>query len=122
MPDSTNRNRLGRLGEDKAAEYLEQKGYLIRERNFRCRLGEIDLIAEQNEYLVFVEVKSRYKTNQSINPLISMTKKKCGRIRLLGETYLGRYGIKTKQPRFDVIGIVFRNEEQYSLEHIKNAF
>ncbi len=122
MPDSTNRNHLGKLGEDKAAEYLKQKGYRIRERNFRCRMGEIDLIADQNEYLVFVEVKARFQTKQLISPLISMTRKKCDRIRLLGETYLSRHKIKAKQPRFDVIGIVFQNEKQYSLEHIKNAF
>jgi putative endonuclease len=122
MPDSTDRKRLGKLGEDKAAEFLRQKGYLIRERNFRCKLGEIDLIADHDEYLVFVEVKSRYASKEMISPLISMTRKKCNRIRLLGQTYLNRYDIKQKQPRFDVIGIVFQNKEQYSLEHIKNAF
>ncbi len=122
MPDSTNRIRLGKLGEQKAAEYLKQKGYRIRERNFRCREGEIDLIADHGEYLVFVEVKSRYATEEMINPLISMTRKKCNRIRLLGQTYLARHKIRTKQPRFDVIGIVFQNQKQYSLEHIENAF
>jgi putative endonuclease len=121
MPDYR-KSVLGQKGEQIAASFLEKKGYQIRERNFRCNLGEIDLIALQDEYLVFVEVKSRYQSKSAINPLISMTRKKCNRIRLLGKTYLVKHNIRTKQPRFDVIGIVFQNDQQYSLEHIENAF
>lgn len=113
---------IGQKGERIAAEFLEKKGYQIRERNFRCKLGEIDLIALQDEFLVFVEVKSRYHSESKINPLISMTRKKCSRIRLLGKMYLAKHNIKTRQPRFDVIGIVFQSSQRYSLEHIENAF
>ena len=117
-----NRNLLGRLGEDVATRFLEKKGYQIIERNFRCRLGEIDIIAEIDEYLVFVEVKSRYQSSLMINPLISMTKSKCYRIRLLAKTYLQQHQVRSKQPRFDVISIIFENQKRYDLEHIENAF
>ena len=49
----------GRLGEQLTAEYLEEKGYEIVERNFKCRFGEIDVIAQNDRYLAFVEVKTR---------------------------------------------------------------
>lgn len=124
MPDirSRTRNELGIRGEAIALEYLEKRGYIISERNFRCRRGEIDLIAEHEEYIVFIEVKSRSRGKKLISPYISMTKAKCSRIRHLGKYYLATNGIRKKQPRFDVIGIVFEDNGEYSLEHIKNAF
>ncbi len=116
------RNRIGRLGEAVAAEFLLKKGYRIVDRNFSCRLGEIDLIAEQAEYLVFVEVKSRSYSPSMINPLISITQKKQYTLRRLGELYLMQRNIRTKQPRFDVIAVIFKSDNQYELEHIVNAF
>ncbi len=113
---------LGILGERIAADFLREKGYFIREKNFRCKIGEIDLIADQDEYLVFVEVKSRYAGKTNISPLISMTKAKCRKLRILGEVYLAQKKILKRQPRFDVIGILFQNKDHYTLEHIENAF
>lgn len=113
---------LGKRGEQKATEYLISAGYRIRERNYRCRFGEIDIVAEVSEFVVFVEVKSRIESSDKISPLISMTKAKQNRIRKLGEVFLMHRKIKGYQPRFDVIGITFTNEEQFELEHIENAF
>ncbi|MBU3917445.1 YraN family protein [bacterium] len=120
-PASSSRH-LGVLGESIAADFLKEKGYFIREKNFRCKIGEIDLIADRNEYLVFVEVKSRYAGKMNISPLISMTKAKCKKLRILGELYLVQKKLLKRQPRFDVIGISFQDKEHYTLEHIKNAF
>ncbi len=122
MSDYSNRSQLGRKGEEIAALHLENHGYQIRECNVRIKQGELDIIAEKDEYLVFVEVKSRKQSKPQISPFISMTKAKCSRIRFLGKAYLERNNIRTMQPRFDVIGIVFQNDGQYSLEHIENAF
>ncbi|MCP4750571.1 MAG: YraN family protein [Proteobacteria bacterium] len=120
---SAERSReLGVLGEQTAADFLEKKGYRIVERNYRCRMGEIDLVADRDEYLVFVEVKSRHASFPQVNPLISLTKAKCNRLRLVGRVYLKHRNIRHKQPRFDVIGIIFRNDQGYTLEHIENAF
>ncbi len=122
MPIPIGRIKLGRLGEEVAAEFLQKKGYRIRDRNYRCRIGEIDLIADKKEYLVFVEVKSRYFSNRMVNPLISITQKKRHKLRQLGQMYLVQHNIRSRQPRFDVIAIIFKSDEQYSLEHIENAF
>ncbi len=113
---------LGILGEQTAADFLNKKGYRIRERNYRCKAGEIDIIVDQDEYLVFVEVKSRYAGKYSINPLISLTKAKRNRIRYVGRIYLQHRNIKDRQPRFDVIGITFQNDQSFTVEHIENAF
>lgn len=71
------RHEIGKLGEDLAIKYLKEKGYEIIERNFRCKQGEIDIIAKTKEEYVFIEVKTR--TNQMYgNPVdaVNNTKKK----------------------------------------------
>jgi len=113
---------LGIKGETAATDYLRQRGYAILERNFRCKIGEIDIIAFLDEFLVFIEVKTRKSTGTDINPLISLTKAKCSRLRRLGEYYRIQHRLLDKQPRFDAIGITYRDEEVFSLEHIENAF
>jgi putative endonuclease len=122
MPENENRLQLGRRGEEIAVSHLEKNGYKIQACNERIKQGEIDIVAEKDEYLVFVEVKSRKESIPKISPFISMTKAKCSRIRYLGKAYLERNEIRTKQPRFDVIGIIFQNDGKYSLEHVENAF
>jgi putative endonuclease len=114
--------QLGRIGEQTAADYLIERGYRIRERNFRCRFGEIDLVAESREYLVFVEVKARLAAKRPISPLISLTRRKRERLRAIGEVYWHQNKLWDRQPRFDVIGITFTGERQFDLEHIENAF
>jgi len=113
---------VGKIGEVKAVEYLIKSGYRIREKNYRCRSGEIDIVAERSEYIVFVEVKTRIATGDHISPLISITKAKRNRIRKLGEIFLNHRKIDGYQPRFDVIGITFTDESRFELEHIENAF
>lgn len=113
---------VGKVGEEKAAAYLKRSGYRIRERNYRCRAGEIDIVAEKAEFIVFVEVKSRMAGSGNINPLISVTRAKQARIRKLGEIFLNHRSISGSQPRFDVIGITFADKTRFELEHIENAF
>ena len=113
---------LGSFGEDVAAKYLRKAGYRVVERNFRCKFGEIDLIVERDEYLVFVEVKTRTRNKYSINPLISITEAKRRRIRLLSQLYSVQNQVYSKQPRFDVIGVEFITKRDYKVEHIENAF
>jgi len=109
--------KTGFTYEEKAAEYLEGKGYRILEKNFYSRFGEIDLIARHDKYLVFVEVKYRANTKGG-HPLETVDRRKQSRIRKSAEFYLLRYGFLANQPcRFDVIGIL--GEE---ITHIENAF
>jgi putative endonuclease len=113
---------LGGIGERTAADYLIGQGYRIRERNYRCRFGEIDLVTETGEYLVFVEVKARWTAKHSVSPLISLTRRKRARIRAIGEVYWHQNRLWDRQPRFDVIGVTFADEREFEVEHIKNAF
>lgn len=113
------RLRLGKAGEDHAAAFLAQQGYRIRERNFRCRLGEVDIVAEDGEYLVFCEVKTRSGTQ--VHPSLSVHPRKVRKLRQLGLLYLDRHGLTARQPRFDVISVQL-TEPQPVLEHIVNAF
>lgn len=113
---------LGRIGEEKAAAYLKQKGYCVRETNYRCRSGEIDIVAQKAEYIIFIEVKTRLAGSEAISPLISVTRAKQQRIRRLGEIYLNHRKMTGFQPRFDVIGITFRDAAHFELEHLENAF
>ena len=111
---------LGAAGEAVAARYLERLGYRIRERNFRCPLGEIDLVAVHDEYLVFVEVKTR-SPGAPLAPSLSVTAKKRAKVRQLGEYYCAHKSAPPLQPRFDVISVV-KGKGQEDVEHIVNAF
>ncbi|MDH4246911.1 MAG: YraN family protein [Deltaproteobacteria bacterium] len=99
------RVRVGREGEGIAAGFLERAGYTLRERNWRCSLGEIDLIAAEGEYLVFVEVKTRV-AGTPYHPALNMTAPKMARLRRLGEQYLVDHPeARGLQPRFDVVTV-----------------
>ena len=94
---------LGNFGEEQAARYLRRKGYRIVERNFRCRQGEIDLIARKGKYLVFVEVKLR-KDERFGAAREFVTPAKQARILAAARLYLAEHE-EELQPRFDVIEI-----------------
>ncbi len=115
------RKQLGTAGEDLASAFLEQNGFRILERNHRTRHGEIDIIAINEEYLVFCEVKTR-KGNSQFHPSLSVTPAKTQRIRKLASVFLGRHGYTRHQPRFDVISIQFLPQRKPLIEHIANAF
>ena len=114
------RRELGRKGEDIAARFLEEMGFRIEEKNYRCSLGEIDLIASSEEYLIFVEVKAR-RAIHGIHPSAAVTPKKRAKVRQVGEHYLASHPRITQQPRFDVISVMLKCHEQ-TVEHIPNAF
>jgi len=116
--DST--REKGYKGEKIAAEYLESKGYEIKKSNFHFgKAGEIDIIAEKDNELVFVEVK--FRTSKSWgDPLESITPKKARTLRKIAEGYLYVNKIYDKACRIDVIIIDFR-EKEHSINHIENA-
>jgi putative endonuclease len=112
----------GQRGEDVAAGFLEGRGCTIRERNWRCPEGEIDLIATDGDHLVFVEVKTR-TARDAYSPVLAMTRRKRERVRKLALRYIERtYGgaIPPLQPRFDVVLVVLGREPE--VEHLVNAF
>ncbi|MDH4120972.1 MAG: YraN family protein [Deltaproteobacteria bacterium] len=112
--------RMGGQGENVAARFLEEHGYRVLARNVRTGGGEIDLVVEQGEYLVFVEVKSR-SVNAPVHPSQSVTKAKQARLRKLGERYMVHGNITNRQPRFDVISVIWEKDNP-RVEHLVNAF
>ncbi|MEW5898090.1 MAG: YraN family protein [Bacillota bacterium] len=123
------RQELGKLGEELAASYLQEKGYRLLERNYRCRLGEIDIVALDGDVLVFVEVRCRTSGRFGL-PQESIRREKQAKLRKLAQYYLLRAARSGPAPatgknqvRFDVLALLFDCEQvSYRIEHIQNAF
>lgn len=112
-----NRRNTGAAYEQKAAEYLENLGWRILEKNFRCRTGEIDLIAKDGDTLVFAEVKYR-RSRAYGNPAEAVDKRKQYRICRVADYYRMKHALSDAQScRFDVVSVL---GEEISL--IRNAF
>ena len=114
---------LGQWGEDQVAERLQAQGWRIVARNFRCRMGEIDLIAEDGRYLAFVEVKLR-KDGSYGAACEAVTLSKQRKLRLTAESYL-LHRTTELQPRFDVMEIYAPrgiDTSRPELIHLENVF
>ena len=110
---------IGKLGEDLATKYLETLGYQIIERNFRCKVGEIDIIAKDKDEVVFIEVKSR-KILSYGKPGDAVDRIKRKHIYRAAEYYLLIHNGLDIYTRIDVIE-VYLNKEKYRINHIKKA-
>lgn len=110
---------LGQKGEDLATEHLKKKGYRILKRNWRSGRNEVDIIAENNEYIVFVEVKTRSE-DFLMDPVTAVTKEKQRILIYLADSYIRWYNI-SKECRFDVIRVI-KKEDDFEIDHIENAF
>ena len=110
---------LGRKGEDLAASYLRNLGWEILERNYRTRLGEIDLVCRDRESIVFVEVKTRIETDFA-RPDQSVTQRKQAKLRRLVEDYLVKHRQESADIRFDVLGVTL-SERKPEFDHIVGA-
>lgn len=109
---------LGGWGEDIAERYLKKKGYLIVERNFRCKLGEIDIIALDGAELVFIEVKTR--RNQKFGlPCEAVNITKIRHLKRTAAYYMILSSAEHKDARLDVIEILMEDGQAY-LHHIEN--
>jgi putative endonuclease len=111
---------LGRMGEDVAAKILKEAGYRIIERNYRCRGGEVDIVALDGKTVVFVEVKTR-SSEEYGPPQLAVDGRKQRQLTRAAMTYLKEKRLLTWSARFDVVGIVVRGKS-HEVEHIKNAF
>lgn len=111
---------LGTWGEETAAGYLKACGYKIIERNFYCRIGELDLVAMDGETIVFIEVKTRRSLAYGL-PCESITETKKYHIRRTIKYYLMIHGLEGIDLRIDIMEILVKNQSTY-VRHIKNAF
>jgi putative endonuclease len=119
----SSRSAVGRAGENAAAELLEQLGYILLERNWRCRIGEIDLIALDGKTLVFVEVRSRTNPTRYGTAIEAVTPRKCRQVREVATVYLKQRGGAPQPLRFDVVAVTFlRDGNAPEIKHLQGAF
>lgn len=112
---------LGIMGEEAALSFLSHLGYRLLEKNYRCRLGEIDLIMQDGRVLIFIEVKARRSTLYGV-PQEAVGRVKQAKIRRVAEHYLQYKGKGDCQLRFDVVAVRFQKPGNCTIDHFKNAF
>jgi putative endonuclease len=118
------RKKLGNRGEKIAAKFLRKQGYRIIEKNYNSRLGEIDIVAKEDESIAFVEVKTRRSTDFGL-PEEALSYDKRRRLSKLALGYLAHRRIKDTNCRFDVVSILMDTNKVRKVNHIKlikNAF
>jgi len=115
------RQEVGKLGEKLAQKFLKKKGYRIRETNFRCREGEIDFVAQQKDYLVFVEVRTKSSLDFG-TPEESITQSKKAKLVASALTYISTHQNLPPLWRIDVVAIeVDQKGKSKRIELIENA-
>ena len=114
------RQRVGKEGEETASRYLENKGYLIVERNFRSPHGEIDIIAKHGKILVFIEVKTNVRGGFG-EPEDRVDHKKQVKLAEVAAEYLQARGLENIDCRFDVVA-VSKTGGKTEIKHIEDAF
>ena len=111
---------LGKEGERVAERYLQKKGYMLVERNYRCPAGELDLIVLDRRVVVFVEVKTRTGLGFG-SPLEAVEFRKQRKMIQVAQFFLAEKRLQQRDARFDVIGVSWLGREPV-VEHIENAF
>ena len=112
-------NELGKEGEDEAARYLAERGYHLMHRNWKRGKNELDIVAEKDNQLVFVEVKTR-RNEAYGHPEDAITNRKIRTLVSLADSYIKKFKLDLPV-RFDVITVV-GNEPPFRIEHIEDAF
>lgn len=113
---------IGTLGETLAEKYIKNQGYIILEKNFRCKIGEIDIIGKDKEHIAFVEVKSRYNDDYG-RPAEAVNYYKQRKLYKTAEFYIMKNKLFNFSFRFDVIEIFLKlQSNRYELRLIKDAF
>ena len=118
--DTSSNRSVGDWGEREAARYLKRKGYELLERNWRVRMGEIDIIAQRDGELIIVEVKSSAKLS-AVAPEYRVGTQKQRKLRALAQAYLRNKKDAPESVRFDVMSL-WREGKETKLRHIENAF
>ncbi|HCS74067.1 MAG TPA: YraN family protein [Clostridiales bacterium] len=115
------RKSLGKWGEEQSCSFLEADGYRILRRNYKCRIGEIDIIARKGEQLVFVEVKTR-RTASYGRPGEAVNYRKQAKLTGTALYFLNDTGWKDVSCRFDVLEVKAQSDGTFLINHIEDAF
>lgn len=120
-PSPDQRRSLGRWGENLAANYLAAEGLAVIERNWRCRDGEIDLVARDGETFVFVEVKTRRGRDFGA-PEEALTPRKAQKLLALGQIYMAEHDLDDTNWRIDLVAVELDARGRFlRCEHLPNA-
>lgn len=112
---------LGRRGEELAHRYLENQGLVVLARNWRCREGELDIVATDGDTLVVCEVKTRAGVGYGL-PAEAVTHAKVARIRRITHQWMSEWRLRFPAIRFDVVSVVWPPGGEPQLDHIEGAF
>ena len=112
---------LGSLGEHIAATYLTDVGLRVLDRNWRCREGELDIVARDDDAMVFCEVKTRRGVGFG-HPVEAVNAAKQRKVRTLAQRWLAAHDEHAPDVRFDVIGVLVRPERPALVTHLRGAF
>ncbi|MBN2185911.1 MAG: YraN family protein [Dehalococcoidia bacterium] len=116
-----NRQEVGKLGEQLARKFLKKRGYRVRETNFHCREGEVDIIAQQGDYLVFIEVRTKSSLDFG-SPEESITRNKKEKLIATALTYINTHSKLPPLWRIDVVALELDNKGKAKrIELIENA-
>lgn len=110
---------IGKYGEDRACEHLTRLGFEILDRNFQCREGELDIVAQDGSTIVFVEVKTR-TSEKTGHPFEAITPSKQARIRRLAAEWCQRHQVSRVQVRMDAIAVMLRGG-RVAIEHLRQV-
>ncbi|NQX57409.1 YraN family protein [Paenibacillus qinlingensis] len=117
------RKMLGRHGEELAFGYLQEQEYQIIERNWRCRSGEIDIIAEKSNKLIFIEVRTRRPSKRFGTAKESVDYRKQAKVREIAQFYMHRFHKYEQSIQFDVIAVeMSESNTDPKIIHIQEAF
>ena len=118
---TTSTDRLGARGERIAAAFLTDLGLHVLDRNWRCRDGELDIVAREGTAIVFCEVKTRRGIGYG-SPAEAVTPAKQRRLRTLAQRWLAAHDEHARDLRFDVVGVLVRGEGPAVVTHLPGAF
>ena len=114
------RSALGRFGEDVATRHLTESGMVVLARNWRCALGEVDVVAQDGPTLVICEVKTRRGLDYG-HPLEAVTARKLARLRGLAARWMDESGQSPPQVRVDVVSVLVRPQGAAVVEHLRGV-
>jgi putative endonuclease len=120
MSTAGQRRALGRYGESVAARRLVADGMVLLDRNWRCELGEIDLVLRDGRVLVICEVKTRSSVSHG-SPLEAVTEQKAARLRRLAARWLADHRLRPDDVRIDIVGVLLHAGAVCTLDHVKGV-
>ena len=112
------KDALGRFGEDVAVRHLEDDGYVVLDRNWRCEIGEIDIVAREHDVLVVCEVKTRSSLRHG-SPFEAITDRKLHRLERLGIAWMRAHSVRPRSMRIDIVAVLRPPSGPMVVDHVR---